>query len=749
MNRLIANRGLLQIFFALLLVIAIMLASNYVVYKNSISGIYETVAQNNRLVIKNIIQSFDSSFKTVNNLVFAIHGLPYDSLASQEDGRLDMAKVYSMQDNLSTLISSVDFIENAVVFYNNADLAITAKGTSDMKHLFNTKYKHDRYNAEYWRSFTKSSHPFKLFPADEFTVLNENLSQASRRLMVAVDGNKVRLSDKNVMLLIDVDRLLQQIDLTTMIPGASLIVLDAERNVVLSTDTNWDLAEVLDDIYMNPSREASVTRKNFEYNVYKSDYNDFIYINKVPYQFRNVGWVTNANLWIMISSIVCAVLLSALLSTYLYRPVKDILKLLGGGTSKGNDFRKIYSGIVKVQQENEALQKQIEFVKAEMRRGVFLQTLDGYAHTPEFEYQIQQYYPYFFRERYFVMAAVQLRRLDDNDSAALSVEDLAESIRNGLRKTADHVVVFHTGGLQFLALVGIDESSDRKKVMDGLEAYLKRSEKEELYGFKLWACVSKRYESKIIHCSAAYQDIVDGIRYRQVGIPRFVIDTESVRYAWDIYFPFEKIEKLSNSLVSGKTEDGLRLVDEIMQENAGRHIHHHQLGHIAKSIFYHLLKQADGSAANGKELYRLETDFCRQVDHADDYKDVRDALQDVVRYIGGKRGQDSKSKLNAAFISQYIELHYMENLYLDHMAEVLDTSPKYFSNYFKKTFGIGYVEYLNKVRLSHAKEFLKQTDLSVAEIGEKTGYLNASTFTTTFKKYVGISPTEYRKKPVD
>ena len=106
---------------------------------------------------------------------------------------------------------------------------------------------------------------------------------------------------------------------------------------------------------------------------------------------------------------------------------------------------------------------------------------------------------------------------------------------------------------------------------------------------------------------------------------------------------------------------------------------------------------------------------------------------------------EQKSKLNPTSIATYIELNYMKNLHLDHMAERLETSPKYFSSYFKKTFDINFVEYLNRVRLSHAKELLKKTELSVAEIGEKTGYLNSSTFTSTFKKYHGISPSDYRK----
>jgi len=80
------------------------------------------------------------------------------------------------------------------------------------------------------------------------------------------------------------------------------------------------------------------------------------------------------------------------------------------------------------------------------------------------------------------------------------------------------------------------------------------------------------------------------------------------------------------------------------------------------------------------------------------------------------------------------------------MAEVLGTTPKYFSNYFKKTFGVTFVDYLSKVRLAHARELLRNTTLSIAEVGERVGYLNASTFATTFKKYYGISPSDFRKQ---
>ncbi|CAN7378391.1 AraC family transcriptional regulator [Paenibacillus sp. LjRoot153] len=742
-NRLMASRGLLQIFFALLLVIVIMFISNYIVYKNSISGIYEKVTQNNRLIVQNIIQSFDSSFAAVNNLIFSVHGLPYD--LESENKTIEMSKAYTLQEHLARLASSIDYVEDIVVFYDGLDLAVTSRGTSDFQVLFDKKYKHDTYTANYWQMVAASKHALTFFPIADYAVSTDGLTRRTQQLMVAMDGNKVRLSSKNVMVLLNAEKLLKQIDLKAMIPGASLLVLDASRNVVLSTDPTQEPGDILNEIYFSPEKEATLTRKDVEYHFYKSEYNDFIYINKVPFKFQNIDSVGTANHMIMISAIISAVLLSAFLSVYLYRPVKDILKLFGGGQVKGNDFRKIYSAIVKVQTENEALKEQIRFADQELRRSLFLQMLDGYAHTRELEMRLQPVYEFFFPERQFVMVALLIKPPSEGDSRqGLPIDEITSLLVEVLGKTGP-VAAFYTGEMQFTALVGIPLPSGRKAVLDALEGWTKRVVKEELKSCGLWVGLSRLYDSKVTNCQEAYQDLKNGRDYRNIDSVRAVVDMESIRYVPAIHFSFESLERLSNTLLSGKTDEALNMLESIFEENTALGIHHYQLAHLAKSVFFYLMKPNESIAADSKESLQLEMAFCRKVDHAYCSTEVIEALQDIVRFIGNKRLQEGKSKLNPDFINQYIELHYMENLYLDHMAELLNTSPKYFSNYFKKTFGVGYVDYLNKVRLSHAREFLRHSELSVAEIGEKTGYLNASTFTTTFKKYYGISPSEFRK----
>ena len=92
----------------------------------------------------------------------------------------------------------------------------------------------------------------------------------------------------------------------------------------------------------------------------------------------------------------------------------------------------------------------------------------------------------------------------------------------------------------------------------------------------------------------------------------------------------------------------------------------------------------------------------------------------------------------------YIEQYYMMDLDLDKVASICGYSPSYFSRSFRKYFGINFVQYLLQVRLDNAKQLLKSSSMTVAEISEKTGFQSLSYFSTIFKRETGLSPNQYR-----
>ena len=93
----------------------------------------------------------------------------------------------------------------------------------------------------------------------------------------------------------------------------------------------------------------------------------------------------------------------------------------------------------------------------------------------------------------------------------------------------------------------------------------------------------------------------------------------------------------------------------------------------------------------------------------------------------------------------YIDHHYSEKITLDEVAAAAYMSSNYFSSYFRKVTGISFSEYVTRIRISHARELLRDTDKSVTEIAMECGFHNISNFYRLYKKQEGKSPRDEKK----
>lgn len=92
----------------------------------------------------------------------------------------------------------------------------------------------------------------------------------------------------------------------------------------------------------------------------------------------------------------------------------------------------------------------------------------------------------------------------------------------------------------------------------------------------------------------------------------------------------------------------------------------------------------------------------------------------------------------------HIKAHFGENLTLDDVSQLVDVSPYYFSKLFKQTTGENFIEYLTAFRMEKAKEFLSNKKYSIKEVCGMCGYNDPNYFSRIFKKYEGMTPSEFR-----
>lgn len=98
---------------------------------------------------------------------------------------------------------------------------------------------------------------------------------------------------------------------------------------------------------------------------------------------------------------------------------------------------------------------------------------------------------------------------------------------------------------------------------------------------------------------------------------------------------------------------------------------------------------------------------------------------------------------------EYLQRHYTEEISLNEIANYVNLSPQHFCKIFKETTNSNYVEWVANLRISKAKELLNSSDKTIKEICYLVGYQDPNYFSRIFKKYVGVSPTDYVKERAD
>ncbi|QSF44499.1 response regulator transcription factor [Paenibacillus tianjinensis] len=119
---------------------------------------------------------------------------------------------------------------------------------------------------------------------------------------------------------------------------------------------------------------------------------------------------------------------------------------------------------------------------------------------------------------------------------------------------------------------------------------------------------------------------------------------------------------------------------------------------------------------------------------------VADYLEHIAKQLNtGGRGDEIKR------ITDLIQRRYNENLKLGMLAQIFNYNSAYLGKMFKNQIGEHFNTYLDKVRIEKAKQFLTQ-GMKVYEVAERVGYMNADYFNAKFRKYVGVSPSAFRKE---
>jgi YesN/AraC family two-component response regulator len=140
------------------------------------------------------------------------------------------------------------------------------------------------------------------------------------------------------------------------------------------------------------------------------------------------------------------------------------------------------------------------------------------------------------------------------------------------------------------------------------------------------------------------------------------------------------------------------------------------------------------------DIFILKIESLRKIDALRDFE--YQMMHEYIRLI--RTARTARYSLPVTQIIQYIHAHITESISLQNLADHTQKTKEYLSTIFKDEVGSGIVDFVQKERISEAKNYLEFTDLNISEIAILMNFSSQSYFTKIFKKHESCTPSQYR-----
>lgn len=153
-------------------------------------------------------------------------------------------------------------------------------------------------------------------------------------------------------------------------------------------------------------------------------------------------------------------------------------------------------------------------------------------------------------------------------------------------------------------------------------------------------------------------------------------------------------------------------------------------------------------AGNVQYGFRYRENYLGEIQGAADLNALRQwfvgKTWEICDSIGTSREREFENVVTR--VKNYINENYARDISLDEVSRMVDISPYYFSKLFKQEVGENFSEYLTRTRIRNARQLLDNPKHSIKEVCMMCGYSDPNYFSRIFKKYEGMTPSEYRER---
>lgn len=743
------------------------------IYKNFIVSYIVT------LMVPMFIMSFIVLFHFVNVLKDEVEinlRNPFIKSVDNFDEQINQLTRTSLQIELNDILRAVDIKENPYDAVKIKNELLKYNTNSFVDDIFLYSYKDDYVSSfnflcrlEVFNSFILNSEltDFSLIEFREsskqsgmyyFPVDSIYLANRQHHLMYL---NKLPINNTNsygiIMYMISQDAL-KKVLAPALSENNHLFIVDPETKKILfmlSENPNAELVEkfrhtIESNTDIENVTEIKIDSDNYSPFVQRSSTAPYLFVQLMPDDLltSRINQIRTVYLIGMAVIIVISGFLIAILMRINYRPIKKLNKFLEDNfqqsnetmNDKLNELEQLEYVLLQYDKENTNLKEFATASKDAVLSYLVDSFLLGQAREIDNIVEICRVAGLEFDMEYYCAIILKSHNLQSTPDA---------DIINVLSLVLDssQIILHHDIHSSNVVIIFGNELRDEKYARNISQKIQERLNEE--YEGDVRIGMGNFYKS-IFNINLSYEEALRVLEYNSLlSKPSIIYFNEILnKDVQSINYPFSLFEELERSVNNGDIfaiQDNMNmLVYHMKNENLSlfwvKNICYDAVNTISKV----LLKKYNHSPLISKPY--IEKIYGSNISTFDDIVNImKEISEDITNFLSVDKESYELKLLQQ--IVHYIREDFQDPEFgLQNIADSLQMSTPYLSQYFKKNTGYTISEYVTRLRMEKAKDLLMNTDLSVNDIANEVGYYSVPSFIRKFKEKEQITPGKYRKK---